>query len=327
MSKHKTKDSTKVLQQKRHRRRRWITFVRMCRYGVNNFSRNAWLTVAATAVMTITLLIVFTSVAAQFILSDTVRTISQKVEMSIYLKTGTERSDAAKAISELEQLSNVKGTQFISSSEARQKFIDTYKGDQDAIDSVGEAKNKLPATVRIQLEDINDTSQLETFVKENESIKELLHETREPSFLGPKQMAIKTIAGWSVLARQVGLVVSIIAVLIASLIIFNTIRMAIFSRKEEINMMKIIGADRGFIRGPFVVEAMVYGFIAAIIASSVGYGMLFALKDKLIDGIAIENTLNHAITFAGFIVLGMIVLGAIIGVLSSTFATRRYLKI
>jgi cell division protein FtsX len=110
--------------------------------------------------------------------------------------------------------------------------------------------------------------------------------------------------------------------------VFNTIRMAIFNRKDEIQMMKLIGADRNFIRGPFVVEAVVYGFIAAVLATAIGITLLFTTKDKLIDyDVAIQGTIDFTTTYLGFVLLGMILLGAIIGIISSLLATRRYLKI
>lgn len=104
--------------------------------------------------------------------------------------------------------------------------------------------------------------------------------------------------------------------------------MAIFNRKDEIQMMKLIGADRSFIRGPFVVEAVVYGFIAAVLATGIGVGALYALQGPLLEAkVAIGGVLEYVTVYIGFVVLGMILLGALIGVISSLLATRRYLKI
>ena len=125
-----------------------------------------------------------------------------------------------------------------------------------------------------------------------------------------------------------GLVISVVLITISSLVVFNTIRMAIFNRKEEIQMMKLIGADKGFIRGPFIVEAIVYGFIAAVIAMGLGGSGLMLSRVKLETyGIQIESTMHIIIAYAPFVLLGLIVIGAIIGIISSLLATRRYLKI
>lgn len=323
-----TKPNTKVLQSRKKHRRQWITFLRMVRYGINNFTRNAWLTIAATAVMTITLLIIFMTVASQNILQNSVAKISERVDMSIYLKTDVTEDQAETVMTELRTLSNVKSVTFISSEQAREDNAQQNRKDGEILDAINEASNKFPSILRIGLYDINDTSQLDTFVKTNENLKQYLHEDRAPSFAGSRRATIEKIAGWTVLAQRVGLVASSVFVVISSLIIFNTIRMAIFSRKEEIQMMKLVGADRRFIRGPFVVEAMVYGFIAAVVATVGGYFILMGLRDGLQPaGVDVNTTITHLVTYGGFIMLAMIFLGAVIGTISSLLATRRYLKI
>jgi cell division transport system permease protein len=140
------------------------------------------------------------------------------------------------------------------------------------------------------LVDINQTEELQKFVDENTELKEIIDETEPPSFAGPQRTAIERIGGWVQFADRVGIVAGSVFVIISSLIIFNTIRMAIFNRREEIQMMKLIGAERSFIRGPFLVEAVVYGFIAAIIATGLGILGVYGLKDVLAEnGIAIEH--------------------------------------
>ena len=104
--------------------------------------------------------------------------------------------------------------------------------------------------------------------------------------------------------------------------------MAIFNRREEIQMMKLIGAERSFIRGPFLVEAVVYGFFAALIATGLGFGLLVLAAPALqAQDIAVQGTLNLMTFYAGFVLLAMILIGAIIGIISSSLATRRYLKL
>jgi cell division transport system permease protein len=320
--------NSQVLQGQKRRRRQWLTFIRMIRYGINNFSRNAWLTVAATAVMTITLVIFFATMAAQKILADSVDIISNKVDMSIYLKANTTAETARPVIDALQKLSNVKSVQFISSEDARALNAEKSKNDNDVLDAINEATNKLPATLRVSLKNINDTSELDTFVTSNTELKKLIHPERRPSFSGDRRVAIQQIASWTVLAQRIGLTASAVFIAVSSLIIFNTIRMAIFSRKEEIQMMKLIGANKSFIRGPFIVEAIVYGFIAAILATALGFALLLGLQTKLNgSGIVIQPTIDAMIGYIGFVVLAMIVIGACIGIVSSLLATRRYLKI
>jgi cell division transport system permease protein len=300
----------------------------MCRYGVNNFTRNAWLTVAATAVMTITLLIVFLTVVAQNVLADTTQVVGKRIERSIYLKTGTTEEQAKPIITKLKGLSNVESVTFISTDQGRADFAQKNKKSLGTLSALNEAANKIPATVRIVLKNVNDTSQLVNYVKTDNYLKQYIDPDRTPTFMSDRKSATDTIAGWTRVAQQVGIVMSIVFVSISMLIIFNTIRMAIFNRKEEIQMMKLIGADRSFIRGPFVVEAVVYGFIAAVVATVLGMTMLSLSAHKLQAwGVESTHTFELLTAYIGFVLLAMIFIGGLIGTISSLLATRRYLKI
>ncbi|HEU5122189.1 MAG TPA: permease-like cell division protein FtsX [Candidatus Saccharimonadales bacterium] len=322
----KMDDKTFALQKRK--RRQWLAFLRMCRYGVNNISRNAWLTIAATAVMTITLLVVFITLAARNVLLDTVAEIRDKVDMSIYVKNDTSEEDVRKIQSGLEKLSSVRRVSYITPEEARTNFAQQNKANSGALDALNEATNEFPGTFRISPVDINKTDELRQFVETDETLKENIDPNRQPSFAGERRSAIENIGRWVSFAERAGLIASVIFIAISSLIVFNTIRMAIFNRKDEIQMMKLIGADRSFIRGPFVVEAIVYGFIAAVIATALGVAILYGASGPLLSyGVMVKNTLDTVTLYIAFVLLGMILLGAIIGVISSLLATRRYLKI
>lgn len=322
----KKKDSKSISQQKRHRRQ-WITFWRMCRYGVNNFTRNAWLTIAATAVMTITLFVIFVSVVAQHVMTNTLDTIRDRVTMSIYLQNETTQEEVNEVVAEVEKLDTVTAVNVQSPDQARDDFVSQNKDDNDTLDAVKEATNKFPWTLSIRVVDINNTSDLSDIVANNEVVKAHVDPDRDPSFAGSRREAIEKIASTAAFAQQVGIIVSVVFVAISTLIIFNTIRMAIFNRREEIQMMKLIGAEASFIRGPFIVEAVVYGFFAAILASAIGYG-LFILAEPALSAadIAISPTESALTIYAGFVLLAMIIIGAIIGIVSSLMATHRYLK-
>ena len=323
----KKKQNTKALSQQKARRRQWITFVRMCRYGVNNFSRNAWLTIAATAVMTITLLVILASFIAQNVLSNTLEDFRDKVSMSIYLKNETSRDDVQKVVDEVQKLDSVISTTIKTPSEAREEYVQANKDSNNTLDAIKEASNEFFWTINIKVVDINDTSELVSFVDKNATAKQHLDEKHKPSFAGERRASIETIARTASFLQRIGIIASSVFVIISTLIIFNTIRMAIFNRREEIQMMKLIGADRSFIRGPFIVEAVVYGVFAAIIATAIGYGLVYFAAPSLSKfGVSVNATLQLGTYYIAFIVLGMVVIGAVIGIVSSLLATQRYLK-
>lgn len=324
----KRKLDARAFSQQKRKRRQWITFVRMCRYGINNLSRNAWLTIAATAVMTITLLVIFTTLVARNVLLTTVGEIRNQVDISIYVKTDTPPEDVKTIQGGLEKLASVRGVSYISPADARAAFAQTNKTNGGALEALNEATNRFPGTFRVKPVDINKIDELKNFAATDPTLKKDIDPNRPPSFAGQRRSAIENIGRWVSFAQTAGLVASIIFTAISALIIFNTIRMAIFNRKDEIQMMKLIGADRSFIRGPFIVEAMVYGVIAAAIATALGYTLLYTSRQTLLSyGIGVQATIDFITNYLPFVILGMILLGALIGTLSSLLATRRYLKI
>lgn len=319
--------SAKELKRNKRRSRRALTFMRMCRYGVNNFNRNAWLTIAATAVMSVTLLIIAMTVGARQVLVDSVDSIQKRVDISIFLKGSTDEKIIKELSNRLENLASVQSVRYISAEQARQEQIEKYKDDPATLEAIKESSNEMPASLRATMKDLNDRSELDEFVAKDQLYKKHKDPFKQPSSSGDRSDAINTISSWVRFASIGGSIAAVVFIVISSLVIFNTIRMAIFNRKDEIQMMKLIGADRGFIRGPFVVEAIMYGFVAAIIAAGVGYGLLFWAHDILSGKLPMENLMAIATSYVGLIVLALIVIGAIIGIISSLVATRKYLKI
>lgn len=323
------KQAKSKLRDNKRFRRKYLTWLRMIRYGVNNFTRNAWLTTAATAVMTITLLIIFTTVVARTMLNDTVSQLREDISLSIFLKSEIEENDVNTLQQKLEDEDNVKRVTFVSSEEGREIYIQQNldPNDIEGLKTLAESEVTIPAKFDINVEDPDKLDSIEKLIKEDDDFEDWL-------FVGASQLdsdtrsAIGTISDWASTAERAGLIGTIIFVAISMLIVFNTIRMAIFNRREEIDMMKLIGADKGFIRGPFVVEAVMYGFFAAVIATTLGYFGLITFQAQIASyGIAVNDLMSTLILFSPLVLLAMILLGSVIGIISSRLAVRRYLKV
>jgi cell division transport system permease protein len=324
---HKKMDSKTFAQQKRTRRR-LITFFRVIRYGTDNFVRNSWLSVAATAVMTVTLLIMFTVFATHNILSDTVSDLSNKVDMSIYLQTDTTDQVGSDLSAELRKLSSVRSVTYINAGEARAQIAQENSNDPAVLAAINEATNENPATLRVVVKDIDNTTQLQNFVNTDSLLKKHISSDFKPSFAGERRNTIKSIGRAVNFIQQLGIIIGVVFVIISSLIIFNTIRMAIFNRREEIEMEKLIGADKSFIRGPFLVESIIYGIIAAVIATGLGIWGLHSVSGTLESyQVSVHSTIHMATYYSPLVLLCMVLAGALIGVISSLFATHRYLKL
>lgn len=324
----KKKQNSKVLMQQKQRRRKLLTLWRIVKYGANSFLRNAWLSVAATAVMTITLVIIFGSLTARSVLTDTVDDIKNKVDMSIYIKKTASDSDVSKMKKSLEDLSSVTAVTYVSPQEARAKFAEKNASDSDIKKALIESSNEFFGVFNVKLVDISDPSELKDFVEKDETIQANLDADHPPTYASNRNEIIQNISNSINFAEKVGLLAGTIFVIIASLIIFNTIRMAIFNRREEIYMMKLIGANKSFIAGPFLVEAIICGIIASILALGIGSAVVFFSKAKLeAYGIIISPIVSFLSSYWFVALFGLMIVGSLIGVISAFTATRKYLKI
>lgn len=307
-------------------RRKWITLLRIFRYGLNNFTRNAWLTTAATAVMTVTLLIIITTFTAQMIFNDTIQQVRQKLDISVYLKDDSDQRQVNRFAQEIKAVPIVISVEYISKEQARDIFTQQNKSELGQLEALGEINtNPFPASLRIKTRDPNQIAQLNAVINKPEN-KAL--QSEQPSNSGERKAAIDTIARVSQFSELAGLVAGGIFVVISVMIIFNTIRMAIFNRRDEIEMMKLIGAEKSFIRGPFIVEASLYGALAATISLIVIYVLLLTRASSLSNfEIEVGPTLAFFKQWPVLIVLAQLAVGVLIGIFSAFLAIRRYLKL
>jgi cell division transport system permease protein len=302
--------------------------MRIVRYGVSNFSRNAWLTTAATIVMVLTLTVVLATTTSQLVFKDTIKQLNDKIDVSVYLVDDISSKDQDKLKDALNDLPVVTGVDYVSKDEAREKFIQDSKGNIEQLQAIDalDGKNPLPASFRVYVNDTNKIKSINDLLEKEEYAK---MQSKKASTAGSRKEAIENIAKGAQFTSIGGLAISVIFVIISVMIIFNTIRMAIFNRRDEIEIMKLIGAEKSFIRGPFIVEASLYGVIAAFISTALVYTTLVALtrSDIAAYGVLAEPTLKIFSAWLPIIVLAQIGVGIIIGMISSFLAMRRYLKV
>lgn len=310
-------------------RRTWTTLLRVCRYGFNNFSRNAWLTTAATIVMTITLLIIMITVMGRFVFNDTIDQVRQKIDVSVYLKDSDTSQQVQQFANQIKQVPVVTSVEYTSKEQARKTFEQQNKTEFEQLQALAElgADNPFPASLRIKTKDPNKLEALNVVIN-SEANKKLLDPSLPTSYSGDRKAAIDRIAQVSQFSETAGLAAAAVFVIISIMIIFNTIRMTIFNRRDEIEMMKLIGAEKRFIRGPFIVEAALYGVLAAVVSVVLIYAVIVARAPDLAQyDIVVDRTLNFFKAWPVLIVLGQMIVGVLIGVFSAQLAIRRYLRL
>ena len=303
-----------------------LTLSRVARYGLRNFTRNAWLTIAATAVMVITLLIIFVTVVASSVLGEAITSQKQKIDLSLYIKANASEDVLRTLAGKLRIQPNVTEVSISTSeNEYKKASKDNVEGWSLVVDEG--IKPAIPAVIHVKLADMSKRKAIEKFISGDPQFKQWVDSSVANSQdVEARQQTINKLSSLMDVASRVGIIAGSFFVVISVLIIFNTIRMTIFSRRDEISMMKSIGADSYFIRGPFLIEAELYGVIAAIIAMIVGYLLSTKLLPSLGGYIEVKQTKSFILHWWWLILLGMITTGFVIGDLSARLALRKYLK-
>lgn len=308
-------------------KRRLIVTERIFKAGAINFIRNAWLSAAAIAVMVITLTIVLFSVIARVTFNNTIAQINDKIDVSVYLKDEVTIAQKDELIKQVQALNSVKSVTYISKQQALDKYRDQNQGNSNLLIAISQTDNPLPASLDVKPKDPNQLQELKTFL-EKADIKKL--QSSETSYSGDRKEAIDKISHATNFLQQAGLAGVIVFTVISMLIIFNTIRMAIFNRRDELNIMRLLGASTWYIRGPFVVETMLYGLIAAIISVLICNGLFSvssgAFEASTLGLLDIKFANDYFVNHYWLILTGQILVGILIGAASSYLATRRYLK-
>jgi cell division transport system permease protein len=307
-------------------KRQIITLKRIVTSGFKNFLRNAWLSSAAILVMTITLIMVSFTAIAYRASSLTIKKVAEKIDISLFVKDSVSDTDAKRIAEKMKEIDGVVSVEYLNKQDVfnQEKKKAEQRGDQirlkgfeqaglDSVYATMHIKTNNPeklsvikdALGRKEFADILDQSDSEANLKQNETINNV---TKMANFL-----------------RKFGLAISIIFIAVSVILIFNTIRMTIFNRKDEIEVMRLIGAGVWYIRGPFLVEASLYAVMASILTSGIVYS---ALKGSagIRNFIEIEPVSQFVESYP-YLAFGFILsVGIVIGVFSAYLAIRKYIK-
>jgi len=301
-------------------RRIGVSFGRVLKAGTVSFFRNWWLSIAAASIMLVTLMIVSSTFLLNRAVSDTLADLALDLPVSVFILDDAppERVDALeRAISSDPNVTNV---DFTSKEQARQDYLAENDFSEELIEAVGIVGNTFPASFEAQLDDLSDADSFTRIIERDEfnDVVESYNAERLTTAQGFGEIQDRVVV--------VGFVVAGIFTAISVLVIFNTIRMAIFTRREEIRMMKLIGATKNFIRGPFLVESSLYGVISGLLASTIVYFVMRSAPDSW-DKFKLtgskELVANNVVEGAVALILG----GVIIGVISSLLAMARHLRL
>ena len=320
--------STKSNTMKPHKlKHKLITLGRIIRGGGKNFIRNAWLSIAATAVMVVALTIILLAIVLTVTARGAIKELSKNLKISIYLKEDVGEKERQKLQKALTDNRYVAGVEYISVAQAHARFSESFRNDPQLLEGLAlVGGDTLPASLEVSVNNLDKITEVAAIPKSADfepSVESItLGKTDAKKTIDRAASAQKFIISSSALAAAIFALVSV-------LIIFNTIRMAIFTRSQEIRIMKLIGATPSYIRGPFLVEASLYGVVAGLLATSAVYSLILSLGSKVSTQAEFAEAYNFFVQPMMMVALlaGSVAAGVLIGVLSSTLAMVRYLKL
>lgn len=304
----------------------WINVKRVLRAGFINFWRNGWISLATILIMVITLFSIGSLFFARAILGTILSQIQDKVDISIYFKIDAPEENILGLKDSISKLAEVKSVEYISAEKALEDFKERHRDNAlitQSLEEIGE--NPLGAILNVKAQ---ETSQYETIAKflEAESNSPAGADIDKINYFQNKTV-IDRLSKILDSAKNLGGILSLILIIISVIITFNTVRLAIYISREEIGVMRLVGASGRFVSGPFIVEGIIYGVISAVITVVLFYPLVLWLgpvTESFFSGI---NLFHYYISNFGQLFLILLLTGIILGSLSSFIAVRRYLKI
>jgi cell division transport system permease protein len=296
---------------------------RIFHFGVKNFWRNGWLSVATVAVMVLALLMLMSLLMFGVVTTQAIASIQDKIDISVYFKNATPEDAILNIKQSIESLSQVKNVDYTSSDQALEIFKEKHKDEPTITEAIAQlSTNPLEASLNIKAKDPQQYGDIAQYFSESPAINQYI----DSISYYKNQQVIDRLNSIVKNVNRGGLVLTLILALIASLMIFNTIWLATFSNREEIVIMRVVGASNALVRGPYLVEGIMSGVFAAVIgiviATPLAYYVSPFVKQFIPSFDFLAYFLSHALAMFGYELL----FGIGIGLLSSSIAIRRYLK-
>ena len=306
----------------------FLTFRRIIKTGFVHFWRNGFVSISSIVVMTITLFVVGGIIFLNAMLDSSLELLRDKVDVNAYFVIDAPEENILAVKQQLEALPEVKAVEYTSREDAEVRFRERHKDDQlelQALDELGE--NPLLASLSIKATDPQYYERIATFLNTDEATirtdgKSLIAKVN----FNDNKAAIEKLQQVIVGIEAFGVALSSVLIAVSIVIVFNTIRMAIYISREEIAVMRLVGANDMYIRGPFVFEGIMYGIISAIITLVTFYPLALWLGPPTQKFFGNINLFSYYTSHFGPIFLTIMATGILLGAVSSFLAVKKYLR-
>ncbi len=305
----------------------WTNTKRVTRYGIAGFVRNGFVSLAAVLIMTITLFVVAGLIIAGAALNSTLTELTNKVDVTVYFTLTASETQIADVQRSIEALPEVAGVTLVSREQALTDFRERHKNDQltlQALDELG--GNPFGASLEVRAKETNQYESIATYVDAQQEAQTAAGTAIDKVNFFQNKTAIDRLSNIIDTSRNLGIAVALVLGIASLLISFNTIRLAIYTTRDEIGVMNLVGAGRWYVRGPFMIAGVLYGAVAGITVLFLLYPITYWLGPGSERFLGSFNVFDY---FTGnFPLIFLIIMGTGIGLgaLSSYLAVRRYLR-
>ena len=303
------------------------TIIRSIKYGFQNFGRNIFLSIATTSIMVLTLFGLGFFMVINQISSDALNGIQDRVDISVYLKEGVAESQVNDFVNYVKVIEGVKERTLITKEMALEKFKEIYKDNPSIIQSLQLLdENPLPVTLTIKAESSNFYQSINDTLLASEYKESVIQDTDYQK--STSKDIIDRLNNIIKVTRNVGISVIVVLATIAVLITYNTIRLTLYSYRQEIEIMRLVGANDTQIKGPFFVEGILFGVFGTFISFLILFIVVLLISSSVKGFISGSQPLNEYVLNNAFLIISIqLAVGIMLGVGSSLIAINRYLKV
>ncbi len=304
----------------------WTGTKRIFNSGYINFKRNKVVSIASVLVVTITLSFIASIILLNFILDFSLGQIKDKVDVTIYFSAKASEAQVLSMKSSIEKMPEVASVVYISAEEDLADFRERHANDYMLIQALDELDdNPLTASLNIKAKDSKQYESIVKFLEDDSALMKSNGTIIDKINYNENKAIIDRLNSIMDGAQKLGFLITTILIIISILITFNTIRLTIYMAREEIGVMRLVGAENKYIRGPFIVEGIIYGAISSLVTMLIFLVVTWWLGSHMTSFLGVNMYSYYLGNF--FRIFGIILgSGAILGVVSSYLAVKRYLR-
>ncbi len=299
---------------------------RIIKAGFVNFWRSGVISWAAVLIVTVTLSVITSIILLNAALYSSLSQIKDKVDVTIYFVVDAPEGKIISLKESLEKLPEVDKISYVSADESLRLFRERHKNDYPtiaALDEIGD--NPLGGYLNIKAKEVSQYESIANFMKGDNALVLGSASIIDKVNYHQNKIVIDRLNNIMSGARKLGLLITLVLITVSIIITFNTIRLTIFISKEEIGVMRLVGASKMRIRGPFMVEGAVYGIIATILTSIIFWPATVYFGNNMTNFLGLDMYDYYTSNFLQIFII-ILLSGVCLGIISSFIATRKYLN-